>query len=596
MGGMLTLLASAAHGSGHSVFRDIVMVLAMAGLVALVAQRLRLATIPAYLLAGAIIGPGALGIVSNPEQVQKVADIAVVLLMFGIGLHTDMDVLSRGLGRIAASAVSMILLCIALLWPAGLLMGLSWPAALAAAMALSMSSTVVVLRVLQDRRQLHGTSGRITLAILVIQDLAAIAMLLVLPLLAQWAGTGGGGVMEAADGPTHTGPFWTSPVVKNGMLAILGVAAIIGVGRVVMPRLLKEAARNKAGEVLTVIAMAGAMGAAALTQLLGLNEALGAFLAGFLLAVTPYRHQLGGQVGAVRDIFGAIFFTAIGMSVSLAGLIEHLPTILIGTLIILLVKSVVIGTMAWAFGTTGNTAIKIGHSLAQAGEFSIVMLYAAKSDEIAMLENIAVSDLIAMVVVSLMVTPSLIQAADALNRRLPRISTAPWNHVSTLGDALVVAGHGESGNAVPAEGPRKRAIIAGFGLVGRAVADELKRLNISTTIVEMNPATVQKQSELGRHIVFGDVASPEVLETAGIEGADALILTIPDTETVMRACKLARELHPGLFILVRLNYVSQGIAAASIGASGVVVEEMATAEAMEKIVKKVLAAPGKPLA
>lgn len=595
---MLTVLAAAAHDSGHSVFRDIVVVLAMAGLVALAVQRLRLATIPAYLLAGALIGPGALGFVTNPEQVQKVADLAVVLLMFGIGLHTDMDVLSRGIGRIATGAVLMIVLCIAALWPALMLMGLSKPSALVAAMAMAMSSTVVVLRVLQDRRQLHGTAGRITLAVLVIQDLAAIAMLLLLPPLAQWAGTGGGGVMAAAEGGVrHIGPVWTSPAVKNGVLAILGVAAIVGVGRVVMPRLLKEAAKGRSGEVLTVIAMAAAMGAAGLTQLLGLNEALGAFLSGFLLAGTPFRHHLGGQVGAIRDVFGAIFFTAIGMSVSLLGLVHHLPTVLIGTAVILVAKSVIIAFVSWAMGTTGNSAIKVGLSLCQAGEFSIVMLYAAKDAEIGLLDAVAVGDLIAMVVVSLMVTPSLLQAADALNRKIRRIPTAPWNHVESLSDTPRSTGTDDAeqgGRGAPA--PAKHAIIAGFGLVGRAVADELKKLNVSTTIVEMNPATVEKQTSLGRRIVFGDVASLEVLEIAGIHHADALILTIPDTETVMRACKLARELHPNIFILVRMNYVSQGIAAAGIGASGVVVEEMATAEAMERIVKKVLATPPAPKA
>lgn len=571
----------------------------MAGLVALAVQRLRLATIPAYLLAGALIGPGALGFVTNPEQVQKVADLAVILLMFGIGLHTDMDVLSRGLGRIAAGAVTMIVLCTLALWPAGIAMGIGTAPALVAGMAMSMSSTVVVLRVLQDRRQMQGTAGRITLAVLVIQDLAAIAMLLLLPPISQWAGTGGGGVMEQASaGIKHTGPFWTSPAFKGGLVAILGVAAIIGVGRVVMPRLLKEAARGKSGEVLTVIAMAAAMGAAGLTQLLGLNEALGAFLAGFLLAGTPFRHHLGGQVSAIRDVFGAIFFTAIGMSVSLLTLVQHLPTILIGTVVILIAKGVIISVVSWAMGTTGNTGIKLGASLAQAGEFSIVMLYAAKSQEIGLLSATAVGDMIAMVVVSLMVTPNLIQAADAVNRKLHRIPTAPWNKVTPLAEDVRAAAQAQaahaSGTTLPTAAPQKNAIIAGFGLVGRAVADELKKMNISTTIVEMNASTVEKQSSLGRKIVFGDIASAEVLETAGIEHADAMILTIPDTETVMRACKLAREMHPDIFILVRLNYVSQGIAAAGIGASGVVVEEMATAEAMERIVKKVLAGPGAP--
>ncbi len=447
-------------------------------------------------------------------------------------------------------------------------------------------------------------TGRIALAMLVVQDLLAIAVLLLLPPLARWQGSGGEGLIEAIDaGAAHAEEMASLKVtLLDGALAVVGVAAIVMVGRLLLPRLLAEAARSKSGsEVLPVLSLAAAMGTAALTTYLGLNAALGAFLAGFLLAGTPFKHHLGGQVGVIRDVFGAIFFTAIGMKVMPGVLASEFLVIVGGAVLVLAVKSVVMGLATWAVGATGHVALRTGLTLGQAGEFSIVLISAAAASEMGLLSHDEVGVLISIVVLTLMVTPMMIQWSAVLSRRLPRLGVvAPWNRSSrSLVDAseapLVAATANAEGGESDAQAPpttaapaRKHAIIAGYGLVGRAVADELKKMGVRTTIVEMNPSTVTRQAKLGRSIVFGDVSSPEVLETAGIHDADALILTIPDSESVMRACQIARQMHPEIFIVARTNFVSQGIAAAGLGANGVVVEEMATAKEMERVVKVAL--------
>jgi len=609
---LMSLLASgAAHGDISPMFANLLTILLAAGVVSIALARLRLATVPAYLITGAIIGPGGLvTLVRNPAEVQAVSDLAIILLMFGIGLHMDMQVVSRSLKQVTIITLGGFLATTTVFWAlAGLLSGmhgpgLSAPSALVVAFALSMSSTVVVLRVYMNRRQLGHVHGRLALGVLILQDLIAIVLLLILPPLARWNGLVEPGVVNiegAVPGSAPAIPVDAGAVavemLENAGIAIAVVAAVVVVGKFALPRLLHEAARLKSPEVLTVVSTATALGAAALTQTVGLNIALGAFLAGFLLSSTPFRHQLGGQVGAIRDVFGAVFFTAIGMSVDLAMLWEHFGTVLMGTAGLLAIKAVIIGALCWASGSTGNVALKVGVALCQAGEFSIVLLAAAEDPSIGLIDSETLGFLIAMIVVSLIVTPGLIHLAAVINTRLPPIPTAPWcraesaTHESAASPPSPpppAAPTGDSPMLPASPGRRRHAIIGGFGLVGRAVADELRKMNVSTTIIEMNPATVARQAGLGRSIVFGDVASVEVLETAGIDHADLLILTVPDEDSQLRACQAARELKPDIFIIVRTNYVSQGIVAATRGANGVVVEEMATAEAMEKMVRRVL--------
>lgn len=571
----MLVLASQATGLSP-IFRDLLLILAAAGVVAALAQRLKLPTVPAYLITGTLIGPGAFKLVSSGESVRDISELAIILLLFGIGLHMDLSVLRDSLKRAIVATVLMTIICTAALWPIGLVMHLSTPSTIAAGIALSISSTVVVLRILQDRRELNKAEGRLSVALLVIQDLVAIALLLVLPPLAKWNGTGNAGVIATSVPLSAWGVIIEMSI--NALFALLGVAALVGFGKFILPWALEQAAkRSNASEVTTVISMAAALGAAGITQIVGLGPALGAFLAGFMLSLTMFRHQLGSQIGAVRDLFAAVFFTAIGMSVDLDVLWANAPQIALMTGLTLVIKSIVIAAVCWATGATGNLAMRTGPYLAQAGEFSIVILAACVSKRLGLLTPDQSGQIVSVVVLSLILTPALVLAAAKFATRLPPIDTAPWarRHVGGADTHTFVRG-------------KKHAIIAGYGLVGRAVADELKKMNITSTIVEMNPSTVKRQAGLKRPIIFGDIASADILEHAGIHEADALILTIPDEESVLRACRQARAMQPEIPIIARCNFVSQGVLAAGLGASGVVVEEMATAKEMERVVGQVL--------
>lgn len=599
---MATLLAASA-AAPDALFTDLIIILAAAGCIAVAMHRLRLAIIPAYLLAGAIIGPGGLGFVGSPDRVATIADLALILLLFGIGLHMDLAVLRADLWRLIASGVAAMTLCALLLWPLALGLGVSTLGALVIAIALAMSSTAVVLRIIQDRRELHMPDGRLSIAILIMQDLAAIVALLMIPPLARWNSAPGAGAGSQAVGASLG---TAQQFLLSGVIAVTGVALIVVVGRFLLPRLLLEAARQRSGEAMMVVSTAAALGAAGLTSAVGLSPALGAFLGGFLLCSTPVRHQLAGQVATIRDLFSAVFFTAIGMSLSVADLMSHLPLILGGAAVILTVKSFATALACWLTGWTGNLSIKVGLTLSQAGEFSIVVLSSAlavSGGSAGLIDKETMGLVLAMIVITLMATPAVLNGAktlDAKLRPLPALRRFRRGRATAPG---IKATPAPSDSGAPASGadpkPRpRRVIIAGYGLVGRVVSDYLSAHGAVVTIIELNPATVKAQARLGRSVVFGDVSNPEVLESAGVHEADALILTIPDEDRVLRACHVARQTNAGIFIVARTSYVSKGMTASTLGANEVIIEELATAEAMERLVARVILfdEPGAPKA
>jgi CPA2 family monovalent cation:H+ antiporter-2 len=299
---------------------------------------------------------------------------------------------------------------------------------------------------------------------------------------------------------------------------------------------------------------------------------MGAFLAGFVLSGTPFRHQLTGQVGPLRDIFSALFFTTVGMKLDPSALAESWWIILLALLALVVVKGAVIGGVCWAIGALTADALIVGLSLAQGGEFSLVLIQTSVDSGI--ISPAASQAAIALVVVSLILTPGLIEAGRFAGRLGGGLGHAPWIKSTLLG---------EDSEEMVSPGPR-HVIVGGFGPVGRRIAEVLEKAGVSHTVVELNPDTVIEQLRRRKSIVFGDVANSHVLESAGLGHADALILTIPDEEAALRACSLARRRRPKMFIAARTGLLAGQSVALETGADHVVVEEMATAEALARVV------------
>jgi monovalent cation:H+ antiporter-2, CPA2 family len=561
----LYLLLQATHDPETGLARDLLAILAAAGLVALLLRRFNVATIPGYLIAGAIIGPHALAIATG--EGTAISHLATVMLMFIIGLHLDMSVLRAGWISAALVGLYAAILSIVAGTGVGMLFGLKLPAAVAIAMAISISSTAVVLRIMEQRRELHKAHGRLTMGVLIVQDLLVLGMMAAVPMLALWAGQGGEGERPQP-----------GLILRDVTVAAVGIAALIVVGRWALPRILRAAAGS--AEVLLVLSAGIALGAAGATHQLGFSPEFGAFLAGFLLASTPFRYQLSGQLVPLRDLFLAVFFTAMGLELNLQTVLHGWWIILAGVAAVVSIKAATMAFGAWAGGATGPVVVFAAVALAQGSEFSLVLL--EQYERAGIITEDQGSYALAIVLLTLVLTPFLMRMGRVQAPRAARLPLPPWVKRPAMRESVPASqAEAEAAAATIAPGPPPAsAIIAGFGPVGRAVADSLERHGTLVTIIELNPRTVERQRGLGRPIVFGDAANVEVLERAGLADAGAVILTMPDEEAALRACKQIRTIRPDVFIAARVGALSKAIQAMQLGADHVVVEELATAEAM----------------
>lgn len=585
----LTLASGSSQATADYV-RDLLLLLSAAALVSIIAPRTRLPSIPGYLLVGALIGTSMLGLIRSDENVRQISDLAIILLMFTIGLHLDTDSIRSGMVSILLVGMLSTLGSALVVWPVGLAFGLSSPAALAIGLAVSMSSTAVVLGLLNQRREIHRVHGRLCVGIALTQDMLAIPVLALLPALAVWAGRARAATTHAGVADDGLGP--TLELLRNGALKVAAICGIILIGRWVLPRALREASKNSNTEALLIVATTAALAAAVATYQLGIGSALGAFLAGFMLSSTPFRHQLAGQLSPMRDLFMAVFFTAVGINMDVRIALESWWIVALGVGAVLALKSLVIGGITWGGGATASVAALTGLLLSQAGEFSLVVL--GEASRLHLIDERTMSILIAIVVLSLIATTPLYWLGRELEPRLVRMPLARWITNPALHEpAGPPAAHGAPAvdpfKDDPLPYPHRPVIIAGFGVVGRNLAEHFAAAGIPYVVVELNPATVIKQQKLGRSFHFGDISNPDVLESAGVRSAEAVILTIPDDEAVLRACRTIRSLSPNVFIAARTTYLSRAIAATEMGADYVCVEEVVTAQDMAKQVMERLA-------
>jgi CPA2 family monovalent cation:H+ antiporter-2 len=288
----------------------------------------------------------------------------------------------------------------------------------------------------------------------------------------------------------------------------------------------------------------------------------------------------------------AVFFTAVGLRINLDEVASHLPTVLMGAAAVLVIKTLVIGVSAWSLGLTARSALLTGTYLGNVGEFALVVLAAGVSMGVIPPDQSAL--VVGVAIVTLIASPILVPLVHRKAGMLDGVPLAPWIRAQALREADDARKGAVRLAHVSTEG---HVVIAGFGPVGRAVADHLEIAGVPITVIELNPRTVERQARIGRHhVVYGDITNPQVMETAGIRNARAIVITIPDDDAALRACRAVRAINPGAFVAVRTNFLSGAFQAHQFGADHVTVEEVATAEAMQKAVldrvRKVVAAEG----
>ena len=494
------------------------MYLSAAVLAVPLAKALGLGSIIGYLAAGIAIGPWGLGLVSNVQDILHFAEFGVVLMLFLVGLELQPSRLWAMRRPIFGTGSAQVLGCAAVLFAAGWLAGLPWRISLVAALGLALSSTAIALQVLAERNLMRTSSGQAGFSILLFQDVAAIPILALLPLLGAAAGAG----------DDHS----AGEVLLEALKIVGVIGAIVLGGRLLLRPLLRWIAKSRTPEIFTAASLLLVVGIAYLMVMVGLSMALGAFLAGVLLADSEYRSELEADIEPFKGLLLGLFFIAVGMSIDF-GVLMRSPWLMAGILLgFLALKALVIYTLAKVAGVPYQERPVFTLLLAQGGEFAFVVFQAAAGAQVFSAETASL--LIGAVALSMLISPLLLVLVDrALLRRYAQLKTAapPAQEISE-----------------PQEAP---VIIAGFGRYGQIVARVMLTQGIPTTVLDHSVEILEIARAFGYRVFYGDATRLDLLRIAGAEHARVLVVAVDDPEQSLKIVTLARKHFPQLQVVAR---------------------------------------------
>lgn len=533
---------------------------AAAWVLGLLTQKLGLSPIVGYLLAGVIIGPHTPGFSGDVALSQQLAEIGVILLMFGVGMHFHVKDLVKVKDVSVPGAIGQSL--VATLATMGLFWYLGWDLRSGAVvgMAMAVASTVVLLRVLMDRHMLNTSHGHVAVGWLIVEDILTVLLLVFIPIIASQE-TGGGFLSQ--EGLTSIG--W----------AILKLAAMVMVvfvaGSRVVPWMLIRVARMRSPELFTltvlVLSVTIAVGAAAL---FGASVALGAFLAGMVVAQSKVSHQAAADALPMRHAFAVLFFVSVGMMLDPAFLLEEPLLVAAGLAVVLVFKPLAAMIIVAVCGYPVRTGLTVAIGLSQIGEFSFIVAHSALQHKL-IPEN-GMQLLVAVSMISIAINPLVFKTLEPVEKIIQRIPWL-WKLLNARHDARVAALNAKGREAVQAASDKPLAIIAGYGPVGRVVDAMLRDAQMQTVIIDMNVETVRKLTKTGRAAIYGDATHHTILEEAGIARASHLVITLPVVEGLSELVMTARELNPSIEITVRTRYLAEGEGLRDAGVTFVVFEE-----------------------
>jgi CPA2 family monovalent cation:H+ antiporter-2 len=542
--------------------------LVLALVLGLITERMRLSPIVGYLLAGVLIGPHTPGIRANVDIAQQFAEVGVVLLMFGVGLHFNLRDLwavrkiafPGALGRIAVATTLGLLACRAA--------GLSTTEGLIVGLAVSVSSTVVLTRVLMDNNALDSPQGHIAVGWLIVEDIFTVLALVALPALANVGGD---------DGAEGRGLFLAIVIalVKIGALALM----VLGGGKRAIPALLGTVARTRSRELFTLSILALALAiATASAYFFDVSMALGAFLAGMVVGQTEVSHQAAADALPMRDAFAVLFFVSVGMLFDLHALVEAPLLLALLLAVVLVAKPLAALAIVWLLRYSWRSALTIAFALAQIGEFSFLLADAAR--QLGVMSAQSRSLLIACALISITLTPILFRAIEPIDRwcrARPRL----WKILSGRSEARGAVSNTQVMRRLSdADSPaaqRIKAVIVGYGPVGQTAGRILRDFNIEPIVIDLNLDTIRDLTASGNLAVYGDATRREILEAAGITQAKYLLATVPDVLVRTLVILTARELNPNLRVFARARYLKEREWLEEIGATQICTEEAETA-------------------
>ena len=497
-----------------------------AGVIAVpIASKLGLGSVLGYLIAGALIGPSVLGLVTDIESILHFAEFGVVMMLFLIGMELQPRVLWRmrnpiiGLGGLQVAITTLLITAIAMSF------GMAWQTALAIGLILSLSSTAIALQILGEKNQMKAEAGRSSFAVLLFQDIAVIPIIAILPLLAIFPIFTSEDLDRAGHNMIAHLPTWQQTLI---IFAI--IASIILVGRYLLRPIFRYIAVSGLREIFTAAALLLVIGISLLMNLVGLSPALGAFVAGVVLADSEFRHEIEANIHPFKALLLGLFFISVGAGIDFA-LIAEKPLLILGLVFgLVLLKFLILLILAYAFRLYKASRYWFAFALAQGGEFGFVLLTLSLSTQV--IEKATVDILTAVIALSMVMTPILILFNE-------RWIQPKFNQCEELVDEEEM------------DAQESDVIIAGFGRFGQVVGRLLIGNNFKVTILDHNARHIERVREFGFKLFYGDGSRLELLETAGAKDAKLMVIAIEDREKTLEIVKLVQRHFPHLKILVR---------------------------------------------
>ncbi len=530
------------------LLHDILLILGFSALVVFILQRFKLPSILGFLITGIIIGPNALSLIATGHEVDMLSEIGVILLLFVIGMELSLKQLVSIRKTIFIGGFLQVGLSIAAAAVLSRFLGFEWNKAVFTGFLFSLSSTAIVLKILQDRDEISAPHGRNALGILIFQDIIVIPMILVTPILAG----------ESAN-------IWLALldlILKSGLIIILTLIS----ARYIVPHLLHLVAKTKSKELFILTTLTLCFAVAWLTSEAGLSLALGAFLAGLIISESEYSHQATSLILPFKELFTSFFFISIGMLLNLEFFTENAGYILLIVLIVFIIKGTIATFATALLKYPPRITLLTGLALFQIGEFAFIL--SKVGIENGLLSPETNQYFLSVSIITMFLTPFIMLFSESLSAVLiPPVIQKKWGYYISKGKEQKKTKELKLENHL---------IIVGYGINGRNVARAANHLDIPYTILELNAETVKKEKANGEHILFGDASELHMLQTVNLSKARVVVIAISDPKATQYIVSNIRSLSHSVYVIVRTRYIDDMDELISLGADEVIPEEFET--------------------
>lgn len=530
------------------LLQDILILLGFSAVIVFVLQKLKLPSMIGFLLTGVIIGPYGLSLINAVDQVEVLSEIGIILLLFVIGMELSIKQLASIKKTVFISGLLQVGITAIVTGLIYYFLGHSWNASVFVGFLFSLSSTAIVLKTLQDRKEIAAPHGRNALAILIFQDIIVVPMMLITPLMAG----------ESSD----IGMSILSLVLKSAVVIVITIIS----ARYIVPKLMHAVAKTNSKELFLLVTFTLCFAVAFLTSEVGLSLALGAFIAGLIISESEYSHQATSIILPFRELFTSFFFVSVGMLLDLNFFIGNILTIMFLVFLVLIIKSIIAGLAVAALKYPTRTVLLTGLSLFQVGEFAFIL--SKVGIEYDLLSPQTNQYFLSVSIVSMILTPFIIIFSEQIANRFIGVSKKIGLDPTLISDknlSEMAKNHLEN-----------HLVIIGYGVNGSNLAKAAATSNIPYVVIEMNAETVRQQKSKGLPVIFGDASQDHILEAVHLSDARAAVIAISDNQATKAIIRNIRSHSESLYLVVRTRYVKETSELIALGADYVIPEEFET--------------------